>query len=115
MAKKQKEEKNNEVTNPKLKPELYWEWRCTISEMDKAKKEFDIHFLKHEMMIKDIEIARLKTALYKANLNMYEEASNLAKKEYDSMKKRIEEEIGMSLNDTVIDDFSFEVKKLNKS
>lgn len=96
----------------KLKPEVYWEWRCTINEMDLAKKDLDVNTLKYEMMVKDQEISRLRSLIFKNSLSHYQDKQILTKNEYEKMKKRIEEDLGMSLNNTVIDDITHEVKKL---
>lgn len=112
MAKKKVEETTN--FNPTLKPEMYWEWRCTINEMDLAKKECDVNYLKFEMMNKDLEIARLRTMLFKTGLGVLQEKANLAKNEYEKMKAKIEAETGVSLNGCVIDDVTFEIKKLDQ-
>ena len=113
MTKKQKL-KETATSDIKLSPELYWEWRCTINDVDGTKKDFDVGFLKHELMLKDQEIARLKSALFKSSLTSLQEKANLAKNEYEKMKKKIEDKIGISLNDCTITD-TFEVKKLNQS
>lgn len=96
-----------------LKPEEYWEWRTTIAEMDLAHEKLA---KAHDQVIiaeKDLEIRQLKIKLYKLN-----ELSNLKtshenyKNEYELMKKKIEERIGISLNNKVISDETFEVKEL---
>lgn len=112
MAKKKKEDIIEIESGPKLRPELYWEWRCSINEMDLAKKEKDIGQLKLESMAKDLEIARLRAGMFKQSLSSVEDKVVSTKNEYEKMKERIEKEINMSLNECVIDDITFEVKKL---
>jgi len=111
---KKKSVEVKETTTPKLSPEMYWEWRCTINEMNLAKKEFDVNYLKHEIMIKDLEISRLKSSLFKNTLVTLQDKVSLAKTEYENMKKRIEDTIKISLNGCMIDDISHEVKKLDE-
>ena len=78
---------------------LYWEWRCASSEINLAKHDKTIAEIKHEMMLKDIEIARLKTALFKSTLSAYSEKVSLRQKEYDETKAKIEKMIGKPLSE----------------
>lgn len=107
MSKKKTEE------NPKIRPELYWEWRCTIEELNSAKiKERSVH-LEKELKQKEIEINKLRLALFRETVTSARQGAIEAQKEYEKMKQRIEEEIEMSLNGCVIDDISYEVKKID--
>lgn len=98
----------------KLKPEQYWEWRTTISEMECAKHKNVSNELRWEMMLKDIEISKLKTAIYKNTVEASRGMYDKAKEEYEAMKTKIEKDLGISLSGAVIDDTTFEVKKLEE-
>ena len=102
------------MENPKIKPETYWEWRCCINEMHLAEEKKKFAELQSIGMTKDLDIMRLKAAMFRATLVSMEDTVKLTKVEYDKMKKRIEDEIGMSLNGCAIDDVTFEVRKLEE-
>lgn len=114
-----KSKKNEEIESnqeaPKLKPDVYWEWRCTIEELKTSKlNEKRVH-LEKELKQKEIEINKLRLALFRETVASARKGVVAAEQEYEKMKQRIEDEIGMSLNGCVIDDISYEVKKLEES
>jgi len=91
---------------------MYWEWRCTIEELKAAKlNEKRVH-LEKELKQKEIEINKLRLALFRESVSSARKGVTSAETEYEKMKQRIEDKIGMSLNNCVIDDISYEVKKL---
>lgn len=100
------------MENPKLKPEQYWEWRFLINEMYVAEEKLKIGQLQLEMMNKDLEICRLRASLFKNSLQSLDDKKGLTKKDYLEYKERLENELGVSLNNKVIDDISFEVREL---
>lgn len=111
---KKKEELELKQENPKIKPDMYWEWRCTIEELKNAKiNEKRVH-LEKELKQKEIEINKLRLAVFRETVASARRSAIEAEKEYEKMKQRIEDEIGMSLNGCVIDDISYEVKKLEE-
>ena len=69
--------------------------------------------LERDLMTREIENKKLKLALFKKTLSSASDAVKAAEKEYGEMKERIEKEIGMSLNNCVISDMTYEVKKLD--
>jgi hypothetical protein len=95
-----------------LKPEHYWEWRTCIAEMQLAESQAKSSVLQHEMMVRDVEISRLKTAIFKMSLESSKAKVDAAKRAYEEQKAKIEKEYGISLNNKVIDDITFEVKDL---
>lgn len=110
----EKKSTSKQKKDPKISPELYWEWRCTIEELKTAKlNEKRVH-LEKELKQKEIEINKLRLALFRESVASARKGVSGAESEYEKMKQRIEEEIGMSLNGCVIDDTSYEVKKLDE-
>lgn len=98
----------------KIKADQYWEWRTTVEEMGHSETKLKLVRMSHALMEKEIENQRLKSAMYKAQIKAHEEQHNLAKKNYEELKLRIEKKIGQSLNNCVIDDVTFEVKSLDE-
>lgn len=103
------------MSDVKLSPEQYWRWRTTIAEMDHGNANYESGQLRYGHMLKDLEISRLSAVIYKqGQLQTLEEKRNLLKKEYENEKKKIEDELGVSLNNCVIDDIDFSVKSLDE-
>lgn len=99
-------------TPKKLKASQYWEWRTSIVEMEMADKNLKFAQLQHECMLKDLEIARLRAAIFKTTTQTLEDKKNLAKEEYEKYKTKLEASLGMSLSNCVINE-NFEVNKLD--
>lgn len=97
----------------KLTPEEYWEWRTTIAEMGEAKSDLNIANLKLAMQAKDIEIAQLKLHAFKQVVRAAQDKKNTYDSEYKRFKGKIEERLGISLDNKVIDDVTFEVKEID--
>jgi len=97
-----------------IKPELYWEWRCTIAEQKSARLKHEAMVLKLQAMEREIEIMKLRAFVFKMNeVKQSKDEVSLHDAEYDSTKKRIEEECGVELKDCVIDEITYEIKKLD--
>jgi hypothetical protein len=96
-----------------LKPEQYWLWRHKIEEMQHAETKLRNKQLTFALMEKDIEIQKHKAIIYKEQIKNAEEKLKTFKEEYEQIKKDLEQSLGMSLNNTSIDDITFEVKMLD--
>lgn len=99
----------------KLNAAQYWEWRCTMEEVKSAQLNEKRVLQDRELMNKDIEIRKLRLALHKTVQQSAHSAVDAAKKEYDRLKKQIEEELNISLDNCVIDEYTYEVKKLEET
>jgi len=82
-----------------INEQLYWEWRCSASELNLAKKEKIEQELKYEMMLKDLEIARLRSALFKTSLSAQADKIKIRQDEYNDTKQKIEKVIGKPLSE----------------
>lgn len=98
----------------KIDPALYWQWRTSLSEYQKAELETKLKQLHHGTLLKDQEIQRLKSSLFVTQIQSAKEKELLLKKEYEKDVSKIEELLGCQLRDCLIDDFSFEVKYFGK-
>jgi hypothetical protein len=90
----------------------YWKWRNKIEEMKHAETKIKAAQLMNSLMEKDVEILKLRAAIYKQTIKSHEDSHADLKKQYEEIKLELETEIGGSLNNCVIDDHTFEVKKL---
>ncbi len=88
-----------------LTPEQYWKWRLTIEEMNHA--ETKVALLKSKVDIKKLEGALSATYVKDAMVE-----SDKIKNEYSIMKKELEQDIGVSMNDAIIDGHTYEVKQI---
>ena len=96
----------------KLSPGQYWEWRCTIEEMQHAKTRLEQKRMIQTLMEKEIEIQKLRSMVYKEQVKIEEDKHKTAVAEYDKFKAQLEQSLGRSLNNTAIDDITYEVKDL---
>ena len=104
-----------EVVEPKvdkLSPGQYWEWRCTIEEMQHAKTRLEQKKMIQTLMEKEIEIQKLRSMVYKDQVKAEEEKHKSSVAEYEKFKAQLEKDLGRSLNNTSIDDITYEVHDL---
>jgi formate dehydrogenase maturation protein FdhE len=99
----------------KLSPEHYWEWRTTITEMELAQSKQRECEMAHKLLGKNAEMESLRFQLYaKTGLELAKQKSKESIEEYNRYKKTLEEKYNVSLNEKVIDDFTYEIKDLPK-
>lgn len=105
-------ESNVKDNTKRLTSAQYWEWRCSIEEMKSAKlNEKRIH-LEKEIMNKEIENKKLRLALFKETLGAARNSVANAELEYGKFKERLELELDVDLNNCIIDEVTYELKKL---
>ena len=68
--------------------------------------------MERELINKELEIKKLRLALHKNVQQSAHSAVDSAKKEYDRFNIQLDAELGESLDNCVIDEYTFEVKKL---
>lgn len=94
-----------------LTPELYWEWRAAVAEMDLAKCTKNQKEMHYNLLLKDVEINKLSALLFKNGLEVYSAKVEDSKREYEDTRKKIEAIIGQTLDGCSIN-ASLEVIKL---
>jgi hypothetical protein len=91
----------------------YWEWRQTISDVELAKHKMQNATLELKLMQKEAEMIAIKQQLFRlTKVSAIQESLKAAQKEYDRYKLAIENKVGQSLSNKMIDDFTFEIKPL---
>lgn len=105
--KKKKEEK------PRLSPERYWEWRTTIEELKSAQLNLQRVNLEKDNKSLIIQTKKLEMALFGKTVEKAKSEVEAAKAEYDRFKALIEDETGTDLNNKIIDDVTFEIRKID--
>jgi hypothetical protein len=94
----------------------YWRWRflsCNIILNEVKYKESEVRY---SNSAKDIELAKLKLDIFKLTvMARASEKITEAKEEYIKLKNEIEAELGFNLSECLIDDNTFEVKRIIKT
>jgi len=110
MAKKTE---TKEVQNLKLDPAEYWEWRNSITVLQKASVEVKAAETEAKMISLEYQNKAMQLQLHnKTRLEAAKKGVENAKGDYESLKAKIEARLGTSLNGKAVDDFTFEVKDL---
>lgn len=94
-------------TGKELTPEQYWKWRLSIEEMKHAQTRCEVARLR----VREKELERTVEG---HNLKASQREHAHSKEEYTKVKKEIEESLGLSLNDAIIDPYTFQVKHIKK-
>ncbi|NJO65525.1 MAG: hypothetical protein HC836_47755 [Richelia sp. RM2_1_2] len=97
-----------------LSPEQYFKWRFFMEDMLHWETRIKLSRLHYSHMEKDIEIQKLKAAIHKNIIKDHEATSKLKKEEYEAYRQELEKQLGVSLDDCAIDDYTYEIKRIPK-
>lgn len=96
-----------------LSPAQYWEWRTTIAEVETAKEKFKTSQLEYKLLQKEAENLSIRTQLFlRTRMEAVKAEVGKTTAEYERFKKVLEEDLGQSLNNKLIDDVTFEIRDL---
>lgn len=96
-----------------LSPAQYWEWRTTIAEAETAKEKFKAAQLEYKLLQKEAENLSIRTQLFlRSRMEATKAEVGKTAAEYERFKKVLEENLGQSLNNKLIDDVTFEIRDL---
>ncbi len=112
MAQKKQEKQENKPK--KISPGSYWEYRCTIEELKSARLNQKRIHLEKEIMNKEIENRKLKLALFRETVRVALNTVENCEKELEKIKQRLEEELGISLENCAIDPYTYEVRDIDE-
>lgn len=101
-----------DATGIRLSDAQYWKWRLTIEEMQHAASIRDLRNIECKYKELELQNGQLQLIAMRAKHLEQVKAVEASKAEYDLVKKEIEAQLGISLNQCVIDDQTWEVKKL---
>jgi thioester reductase-like protein len=113
MAKKTVEQKVTEENELKLTAEEYYKWRFQIEVMKNAK--LNEKLVDEELKNMELDIKLKQTLAVLMRRTRLEDAKKQVENcmgEYKTTKEKIEERLGISLNNMAIDDFTFEVRSI---
>jgi uncharacterized protein YjaG (DUF416 family) len=96
----------------KLNELQYYKWRLSIEKMQHAetKKKLSENKLRQKEL--EVQNLTLRTNIFRGVVSQMEEEISVFRREYDTIKEEIEKELGVSLNEKIIDEITFEVKEL---
>lgn len=94
----------------KMTPAQYWEWRCTIEELKSSELNFKRVMLERQIKELEIELRKKELILFKEVVINASSDKEKIKKDYESFKTKLEEQLGCSLSNCVIDDITYEIK-----
>lgn len=101
------------MDKPALSPAEYWEWRTTLSDLELEKEKFKNAQLELKILNKEAEVHHVRTQLF---VRSRMEAARLglakAESEYQRYKGVLEKAHNVSLNNKIIDEFTYEIREL---
>lgn len=97
-----------------LEEALYWKWKFVISKLQIATLNKAKYALQKENMSKDAELAKLRLNLFQRGYQAIKNQEETAQHEYEELKKVLESKIGFPAEDCIIDDETFEVKRISE-
>lgn len=98
-----------------MTPAQFWEWRESVEELMHSKTKAELMVCKHRLMEKTIEVEALRTSIFKQTVKAHQDASLEAGKRYDTLRAKLETDLGFTLTDKVIDELTFEVRNAPKT
>lgn len=97
----------------KLTKAQYFEWSLDIANIELAKKDLLILNLRQDIHDKELQIAALNKELIRNGQRLAETKLEKVKKEYEIGKKKMEEEVGITVKEYTISE-SLEVIPIEK-
>ena len=99
------------MDDSKLTPEEYWEWMSSINLMGKRKAEIGQAEAESKAIGLEVQLKTLELKLHsKTRLEGVRNGLQDSIKGYEEIKSRIENRLGFSLNNKIIDEVTLEVK-----
>ena len=96
----------------KMSPKDYWEWRCSLEEINSAKMTVVITQQKQKLMENEAELLKLRALIYKQSVSAAIANAKKIEEDFQSYRKDLESTLGVSLEDCVVNELNYEVKKL---
>lgn len=98
---------------PALSPAQYWEWRTTVTELQLANKDAEKTQIELKLLHKETEVCAIRSQLFQINrMEAAKQSVTAAQKEYERFTGILEEALGVSFKNKVIDDITFEVRNV---
>lgn len=114
MSKKSKKDEFGDDVLGELTPAEYWEWRTTATEYRLQDQRANNKHLLQAVMEKDIEIAKLKAQAHLSSVEKERAKVTECKQKLHEFYKKIKESKGFDMENSVIDEYTYQVKKLQE-
>lgn len=98
----------------KLTNEEFWKWKALIEELLHARSKILLEQRFYEIMGLKLQIDKLKQEMYKEKIHSAKVSYANAEKEYKRYKEELEQKLNRSLNNTVINEISYEVQDMEE-
>lgn len=96
----------------KLSKEQYWEWKYLVADSFLANEKIKAKSAHYSLLEKDLEIQKLRCEMYKSVIRAEQDKLQLVKENLETFYNRVEKENGFNMRNSVIDEYSLEVKIL---
>ena len=96
---------------PALSPAQYWEWRTTVTELHLAQKDLEKTQAELKILHKETELCAIRAQLFQSiRMEATKHGLTAAQKEYERYTKVLEDSLGLSLKNKIIDDITYEIR-----
>jgi len=96
---------------PALSPAQYWEWRTTVTELHLAQKDAEKSQAELKILHKEAELCAIRAQLFQSTrMEATKHGVTAAQKEYERYTKVLEDSLGLSLKNKIIDDITYEIR-----
>lgn len=99
----------DEILGTMTKEQMY-RWKASMYEYLWKEKEYECEAKHFGLLEKDLEIARLRSVLFKSQVQAKKDTAAEFKRRYDEVLDQLKEELGFDIKGKVIDDITLEVK-----
>lgn len=101
-------------TGKHLEPVDFWIWKHYIAEMNAAGYEKKIIEMQYAIMLKELEMQKLRLQLLGQSVNDKESVKIKAGEAYQEFRKSLETKYDVVLSSCIIDEISYEIKKIEE-
>lgn len=114
MSKKSKKDEFGDDVLGQLTAAEYWEWRTLATEYRLQDQKANNKHLLQALMEKDLEIAKLKSQAHLSQVEKERTKVSTCKQKLQDFYKKIKESKGFDMENSVIDEYTYQVKKLQE-
>ena len=106
--------KKKESKEKKLSPVQYWEWRCSIEELQHAETKVSASKVKLKLMEAESKIKKLEITQFMSQVRALNAQYMKIKEDYFKYKEDLEKDLGFSLDGCAINPIDFSVNKIEE-
>lgn len=99
---------------PKLTPGQYWEWRARHLMVIQKEADLKVASLEKNRSELQQELERMRALLFSTRMNEIKGKLEISRKEFQAVREKIEQELGVTLADKMINETTFELLEVPK-